>query len=124
MVEQAGRFTVAETPALLPGNDWFTGTPVGPFIDTHLDVPFEKRGRVYISFDTLREMAFSAGLFEGLVPEEQVHKAYHNGYADATKENLGGDLDGIVDALRSAADRLGAVRVDSEAPVEAASTGD
>ena len=114
------RFKLVETPAMLPGECWITRTSVGPFIDTQVDVPFEKRGRVYISIDALREMAFEAGLFTGLVHEAQVRQAYSDGYAAAVKENLGGELAGIAAALRSAADRVDAVRVDDEASVEAA----
>lgn len=115
-----GRFKVVDTPALMPGECWVTRTSVGPFIDTGVDTPFEKRGRVYLSVETIREMAFEAGLFDGLVPGTEVEKAYANGRADAVKENLGGELDGIAAALRGAADRISAVRVASEAPVEAA----
>ena len=119
-MSDSGRFTLVDTPALMPGECWITRTPVGPFIDTGTDVPFEKRGRVYISLDALREMAFEAGLFTGLVPGENVEKAYANGFADAVKENIGGELAGISAALRSAADRVDAVRVDNPAPVDAA----
>jgi len=123
-MSESGRFKLVETPALMPGEDWITRTTIGPFIDTGTDVPFERRGRVYIAVDTLREMAFDAGLFEGLTPKTYVEEAYANGYADAVKENLGGELDRIAAALRSAADRIDAVRLDSPAPVEAESVGD
>ena len=119
-MDKLSRFKLVETPALLPGECWFSGTPVGPFIDTGMDVPFEKRGRVYISIDTLREMAFDAGLFEGLVPEEKVQQAYDEGLLVATKENLGGSLDRLADELAGAADRIRAVRVGDAAGAEAA----
>lgn len=123
-MSESGRFKVVDTPAMMPGECWLTRTTVGPFIDTGLDVPFEKRGRVYIALDILREMAFEAGLFEGLVPSTEVEKAYANGVADATKENIGGELGGIATRVRLIADRLDALRVDDAAPVEAARAGD
>lgn len=114
------RFQLVETPALMPGECWITKTSIGPFIDTQTDVPLERRGRVYISVDALREMAFEAGLFEGLTPQHYVEEAYARGYADATEENLNGQLADTAAALRSVADRIDAVRLDDVAPVEAA----
>lgn len=119
-MSENSRFKVVETPAMMPGECWITKTSVGPFIDTMTDVPFERRGHVYISIDVVREMAFEAGLFEGLVPSAQVEEAYRNGRADAIKENINGDLAGTAAALRSAADRVDALLVDGSAPVEAA----
>lgn len=121
-MSENSRFKLVETPALLPGECWVSRSSVGPFLDTGVDVPFERRGRVYLNLDILREMAFEAGLFEGLVPAERVQEAYENGQADAFKENINGDLAGAAAALRSAADRIDAVRVRAEAPVEAART--
>ncbi len=119
-MSENSRFKLVDTPAMLPGDCWISRTSVGPFIDTGTDVPFERRGRVYINVDVLREMAFEAGLFEGLVPSTQVEEAYRNGRADAIKENINGDLAGAAAALRSAADRVDALLVDGSAPVEAA----
>lgn len=115
-------YTVVETPALAPGECWITRTPIGPFIDTNIDVPFERRGRVYLSKDVVREMAFEFGLFEGLVPATEVEEAYANGLRDGVKENLGGNVDDLVAGLDRAAARLRALRVDAEAPVEAATS--
>ena len=53
-MDKLSRFKIVETPALLPGACWFSGTDRGPFVDTGMDVPFEKRGRVYISVDILK----------------------------------------------------------------------
>lgn len=122
-MSENSRFKVVETPALMPGECWLTKTSVGPFVDTGVDVPFERRGRVYLSVPAVREMAFEAGLFEGLVPAERVEEAYRNGYEDAMKENLNGKLADAAAALRGVADRIDAVRVDDSAPVEAARTG-
>jgi hypothetical protein len=119
-MSENSRFKVVETPAMMPGECWITKTSVGPFIDTGTDVPFERRGRVYISLDVLREMAFEAGLFEGLVPKTYVDEAHAQGYADAIKENINGDLAGAAAALRSAADRVDAVLAGAEAPVAGA----
>lgn len=123
-MSENSRFKVVDTPAMMPGECWITRTSVGPFIDTGTDVPFEKRGRVYISLDVLREMAFEAGLFEGLVPRTEVEAAYANGQADAMKENIGGELGGTAARLRLIADRIDALRVDDAASVEAARAGD
>lgn len=114
------RFMVVETPALHPGACWITGSQVGPFVDTQTDVPFEKRGHVYIGLDALREMAFEAGLFKGLVPEERVQEAYNNGKADGLKEDTNGTADRLSAELRSAADRIDAVRVAVESTSEGA----
>jgi hypothetical protein len=114
------RFSVVESPALHPGACWITGSQVGPFIDTQTDVPFEKRGHVYIGLDALREMAFEAGLFKGLVPEARVQEAYNNGRLDALKEDTNGTADRLSAELRRAADRIDAVRTDAEAAAEAA----
>ena len=87
-MSENSRFKLVDTPAMAPGECWVTRSSVGPFIDTQTDVPFERRGRVYLTIDVVREMAFEAGLFDGLVPAEQVEEAYANGRADAIKENI------------------------------------
>lgn len=115
------RYTLVETPALLPGEDWITKTTFGPFIDTGVDIPWERRGRMYLSVDTIREMAFEAGLFTGLIPAEREDEAYERGLRDGRKEGLSGNLGRLASQLRDAADALDSVHLDAEAPVEAAS---
>lgn len=88
--EDAQRWVLTDAPALAPGVDFITKSPNGPFIDTGLNVTFEMRGRMYLSVETLKEMAKVAGLFESKNNEEQqLHeKAIYNagykaGIADA-----------------------------------------
>lgn len=64
MVEQQSRFVVVESPTMLPGNDFITGSHIGPFIDTGVQVRPERRGHVYISVETIREMAEAAGVLK------------------------------------------------------------
>ena len=70
---QHSPYTKVAAPALAPGDDYITRSLKGPFIDTGLQIkPGQARhGRVYLSIDTVREMAQILGLFDGLVPEEE-----------------------------------------------------
>lgn len=114
-----------------PGVDFITKSPNGPMIDTGKVVTFEE-GRwghhIYLSVDTIREMAEIAGLFEGLSPTEEVDEEtpeYKAGYADALKENLHGQLADIADRLGFVADRLGAFDTADlvDAPIEPIAVG-
>lgn len=107
----AGRFHRTAAPALPPGTDFLTGTSIGPFIDTGRTVQFRETGRVYLAFDTIRELADAIGLFDDRVSKETADRlaadydtAYREGYADALKENLGGHaldlLAELLDSLR------------------------
>jgi len=85
------RFFLTDAPALAPGVCWITKTGVGPFIDTGVDLSLHvvDRGRMYISVDTLREMAQIAGLFDEKKPatvELREKEIYDRGYNDAIKE--------------------------------------
>lgn len=95
------RFQVVEEPVFAPGADYITKTPNGPFIDTGLFVGIGSgRERIYLSKDTIFEMADTLGLFDDVLAHAETR--YQAGYNDAVKENLGGDI-------RDIADRLGAV---------------
>jgi hypothetical protein len=90
----SSRFTIVEAPPKDPGHCWITKTSVGPFIDTGIDLSVAKidRGRIYISFDALREMAQTAGLFDESPPvsvELRKREWYEQGYNDAVKEFSG-----------------------------------
>ena len=85
------RFTVVTAPAQQPGHCWITHTSVGPFVDTGVDVSVGKidRGRMYISIDTLREMARVAGLFDEEPPvsvELRKKEWFDKGYQQAMEE--------------------------------------
>lgn len=91
-----GRFTVVDAPALQPASDYVTGTAVGPFIDTGKDVigaGGRVLGRIYLSKDTVTEMARELGLL-GTPVDTQIllDDAYHRGKLDSLKEELGGDI--------------------------------
>lgn len=119
MTNPNSRFSRVDTPALAPGCDFITQTPVGPFIDTHFDVPFEKRGRLYLSSETVREMALELGLFAGMVPASNVDDAYDRGYAEGVKENFRGNLVRARDDIADALDGVDRVLADSAVPVGA-----
>lgn len=109
-MKQHKRFNVTESPAKSPGCDFITKSPVGPFVDTGYDVQFEegRRGnRVYLSKDTLRELAEEAGLFEDTNRDKDIEKSYRNGYSDAVKENLSGNIDSLHSLLSDFSNRFG-----------------
>lgn len=90
-----GRFSVTEAPALQPAFDYITGNAVGPFIDTNKDIigPGGRvMGRLYLSKDTIEEMARELGLLGPALHQGLIDDAYHRGKLDALKEELGGDL--------------------------------
>lgn len=90
-----GRFHKIDAPALPPGEDFLTRSTVGPFVDTGVDLAWGQRGRVYLTVDTIRELASVAGLFDNLVSTEVVDSAetaYKTGYVDALKEKLDDNL--------------------------------
>jgi hypothetical protein len=85
------RFTVVQAPPQQPGHCWITHTSIGPFVDTGVDVSVGKidRGRMYISIDTLREMAQVAGLFDEETPvsvELRKKEWFDKGYQQAMEE--------------------------------------
>lgn len=96
-----GRFTVVDAPALQPAVDYITSSAVGPFIDTGRDIDFQGRkiGRIYLSADTVREMASELGIISGGAAEEALQNAYITGKLDGLRETIGGDLYRVVDTL-------------------------
>ena len=99
------RFSITEAPALDPAVCWITRSGQGPFIDTGVDVGrmHIERGRIYLSFDALREMARVAGILdEGKSASAELKEKewFDKGYSEALKENYG-------DLLARLADRVG-----------------
>lgn len=78
-MEQHSPYKMVASPSLAPGDDYITRSLKGPFIDTGLQIkPGQARhGRVYLSIDTVREMAQILGLFDGLVPKEVEEECEH-----------------------------------------------
>lgn len=100
------RFKLVDAPILAPGEDFITRTINGPFIDTGTDLGFGQKGRVYLSVDTLREMADTAGLLDTADSQKvNYDAAYKQGYADAMREKLDDklrdDIDELLHILRS-----------------------
>lgn len=105
--EDAQRWVVTNAPTFQPAEDFITKSPNGPFIDTGYDVTFEKRGRVYLSVETIREMAVVAGLLENKnAQEKSLYEAeiYNRGYKDGLDESeeLLGKLTAIIGRLSAA----------------------
>ena len=91
--EDARRWSITDAPTLQPAVDFITKSPNGPFIDTGFNVTFENRGRVYLSVETIKEMAEVAGLLENKNSQEKnLHDEanYNRGYEAGLKE--GADL--------------------------------
>lgn len=100
--EDARRWQMTNAPTLLPAVDMFTRSANGPFLDTGLNLTVESKGRVYISVETLREMAEIAGILETKNEEQKkLHdlENYNRGYADGLKE--GKELDERLLAIAS-----------------------
>lgn len=76
---QHSPYTKVAAPTLAPGDDYITRSLKGPFVDTGLQIkPGQARhGRVYLSIDTVREMAQILGLFDGLAPVEEDYECAH-----------------------------------------------
>lgn len=116
--DTASRYRLTDAPMLAPGSDFLTGSGVGPFVDTGRDVQFSEVGRIYLSISTIQEMAEGAGLFDSLRAEltEAQNVGYQLGYADATKENIGGAITDLYTRLGPLADRLSASDVEAREP--------
>jgi hypothetical protein len=109
MMDDHSRYSVVTAAPLMPGTDWVTKSPNGPFIDTGVDVKFNERGRLYLAVETIREMAEIAGLFD-VVPIAQaaeMAEQYELGRSAGIKEDLNGRLGSIRDQLVSLASVLG-----------------
>lgn len=102
--EDARRWSMTDAPTLQPAVDFITKSPNGPFIDTGFDVSFEQRGRMYLSVDTIKEMAEVAGLLENKKAQElSLHeleienRGYERGLKDS--EELVGKLTSIISRM-------------------------
>lgn len=96
----AERWAVVEAPVLQPAEDFLTKSPNGPFIDTGINVAFERRGRIYLAKDTIREMAEVLGLFDADKSESQeMHDRiqYLAGFRDGLNE--GGKTNDILNRI-------------------------
>jgi hypothetical protein len=124
--DAASRFKLVETAAQMPGIDFITNSPNGPFVDTGLKVskfdamfdPVYGGAHVYLAAATIREMAEGAGLFEPFRDEllriQQI--GYDLGYADAMKENIGGTVSDLATRLGGLADRIAGAVVAEAGP--------
>ena len=78
-MKQHSPYQKVEIAQIAPGDDYITRSLKGPFVDTGLQIkPGQARhGRVYLSIDTVREMADILGLFDGLVPVDEEYECAH-----------------------------------------------
>jgi hypothetical protein len=105
--EDARRWSITDAPVLQPAVDFITKSPNGPFIDTGMDVTFEQRGRLYLSVETIKEMAEVAGLLNNKNAQELslheleiANEAYARGLRD--NEELVGKLSSIISRMSPA----------------------
>lgn len=98
------RFSVVDVPVLAPGRCWVSRTTDGPLIDTGIDIGRMniERGRLYLSFDVIREMAREAGILDegkSVSAELKEKEWYNKGYSDALKENYGSIFNQLADRV-------------------------
>lgn len=130
MDDPNGRYHVVPVATLAPGVDWVTRSPEGPFIDTGVEVAFAEHGRLYLSVETVRQLADVAGLLDGLVIDGmEIEAAREEGYERALKESivehLGSyisELGGILAAASGDSDPAGELAL--EEPVEEPPVGE
>lgn len=106
--EDARRWSMTDAPTLMPAEDFLTKSTNGPFIDTGIDVKFERRGRIYLSVETIREMAEVAGLLESKnAQEKSLHDLdiYNQGFKEGLAEgaDLVGKLSNVLSKLPDSA---------------------
>jgi hypothetical protein len=90
----SSRYSLTNAPAQQPAEDLITRSTVGPFVDTGAwTVPGPHRRRIYLSVETIAELAEAAGVFK---PVQNLELLLANARAEGAmavmKENLGGDL--------------------------------
>lgn len=104
-MDDHSRYSVVSAAPMMPGTDWVTKSPNGPFIDTGVDIKFNERGRLYLSVETIREMAEIAGLFdvEPVNQDAALAEQYELGRSAGIKEDLNGRVSDLVDQLVSCA---------------------
>ena len=104
--EDARRWQMTDAPTLLPAVDFVTRSPNGPFLDTGINLTVEHKGRVYLSVETLREMAEIAGILDTRTAQEKSLydiAIYNKGFEDGLKggSDLIGKLDSVLSAIHS-----------------------
>lgn len=115
MSDASHRFQLVAQPAHDPGEDIITRSTVGPFVDCGAWIPpSPRRRRVYLTVETIRQLAEAAGIVEARGNSEAaIKRAYAEGGLDILKENIGGDLVRVLG-------RLAGVLADAELPAEPA----
>lgn len=104
------RFQLVKSPALDPGTDIITGTTVGPFVDCGAWIqPSPRRRRIYLSVETVRQLAEAAGITQAPIDEAAVARYRAEGALDFLRENLHGDLASVVRRLAAFLDDAGVV---------------
>lgn len=94
-------YQLVNAPALAPGVDYLTRSAQGPFVDTGIDAPqVNGRGvdRIYLSVDTIRFLADLAGV-TSRPDDEALGRAKREGIMIGIKEDIGGDIRGVVRTL-------------------------
>lgn len=88
------RFQLVAQPAIEPGEDIITRSTVGPFVDCGAWIqPSPRRRRVYLTVETIRQLAEAAGITpSSAISEERLRQERALGALDFLRENLGGDL--------------------------------
>lgn len=105
---------VVQEATMYPHKDAITGSHKGPFIDTGIQtVPEygEYQGRrIYLSLDTVREMANDLGIVGDPEAVKDAHtRGYVEGKLDAVSEDLGGNLARVAGDLGVVVDHLRAI---------------
>lgn len=121
----SARFQLVAHPALDPGEDIITRSTVGPFIDCGAWVPpSPRKRRLYLSVETVRQLAEAAGITESSAnSEERDRQQRAIGALDFMRENLGGDLADVIRRLARLLDDAGVPTVDPNAHADAAGDG-
>jgi len=108
-------YKLVDTATEAPGLCFITRTSVGPFIDTgkkvwtlRPEIGTKVYEHVYIAVSTLLEIAQEAGILSA--KDVELSRQYGEGYADALKENIGGDLNSLADTLGFISERLDSIR--------------
>lgn len=124
--EDARRWAMIDAPTLQPAVDFVTKSPNGPFLDTGINLTPEMRGRVYLSVETIKEMAEIAGLLENKTAQEKSLydlEVYNRGYKDGLRdgEELIGKLTTTIGRLSATDYSDVLVDVETVADIEAKS---
>lgn len=119
------RFQLVAHPAIEPGTDLITGSTVGPFVDCGAWVPpSPRKRRVYLSVETVRQLAEAAGVVNSNSgSEERDRQQRALGALDFMRENLGGDMADVIRRLARLLDDGGVAAVDPHAHEHAAGDG-